>query len=1118
VIAFTCPQCKSRLSVKDEFAGRSSECPTCRQPVQVPATETATLPPATQSSELPALTRPPVETATLPPPAGTHSSERSSLQPPVVEAATLPPPIDTDPFRTLAGETVGPAPSAATQVPGYEVLGELGRGGMGVVYKARQINLKRIVALKMILGGSHAGAAALERFKTEAEAVARIQHPGIVAVYEIGEHDGLPFFSLEFCPGGSLASQLDGTPLPPMKAAALVEKLARAVEAAHEVGVVHRDLKPANVLLAGDGTPKVTDFGLAKKLDDEQGMTASGAVMGTPSYMAPEQATGKAKLVGQASDVYSLGAILYELLSGRAPFKGATAMDTMMQVATDEPVPPSRLQRRTPIDIETICLKCLEKNPKRRYASAIELADELHRYQAGEPIRARPISTWRRGLKWARRRPTMAALLAVSVAATLSIVIGGASFTIKLRAERDNVQKQLDVARRTLYASQLMRVGSVYQQDPEQGLALLQDTYICPVPWRDASWGLYYHLCCGDGARTFMLKGEFVLSVAFSPDGKTLALGSGNFDKPVPRDVKLWDVATGQERAAYTGHTASISSVAFSPDSKTLASGSADKTVRLWDVTTGRQRAVLNGHTHLVNSVAFSPDGMTLASGSSDEMVRLWDVATGQERAVLNAYYSVHAVTFSPDGKSLAAGTGATVMLWDVGTSQQRAMLVGQTDVVYSFQSVAFSPDGKTLASGSADKTVRLWDVATGQERAVLKGHSATVNSVAFSHDGKTIASGCAARLVQVGEVKLWDVGTGQERASLREPWVHSVAFSPDGKTLASGSGNPNEAVRGKSAPDGQLTLWAVDTGRERAALKHTDVVYSVAFSPDGKTLVSGSADKTVRLWDVGTAQARAVLKGHTSGVLSVAFSPDGKTVASGSRDTTVKLWDVATGRNLADLTVVRKHMSGVTSLAFSPDGKTLASGGADKTVILWIVGTGQARADLKGHKDAVMSVAFSPDGTVLASGSQIEGGAELKLWDVKTGQARADLKGQARGCRLAFSPDGKIIASGSGADKVQMWDVGTGQELASHDLSVSSLAFSPDGRSLAFGNIDFAVKLWDMGTGKDRTGLKGHTSVVSSVAFSPDGKTLASGSYDNTVKLWDISPFATDNNASPNK
>lgn len=343
-------------------------------------------------------------------------------------AATEPPDLladTTPPDRSaMAGHPTTPplpAGTGASPLPtGYEILGELGRGGMGVVYKARQVGLNRVCALKMVLAGEHSGEAERARFRTEAEAVARLQHPNIVQVFEVGSHHGHPFFSLEFCPGGSLDQRLKGTPLEPQQAAQLVQPLAAAVHAAHRANVVHRDLKPANVLLAADGTPKVTDFGLAKKLD-EAGQTQTGTILGTPSYMAPEQAAGS-KGVGPAADVYALGAILYECLTGRPPFRAATVMDTLAQVMADEPVPPRRLNSKVPRALEAVTLTCLAKDPCDRYASADELASDLGRWLNGEPTKAAPPGWGRRLVRWGDERPILAVGAVVVLCAPLLLL------------------------------------------------------------------------------------------------------------------------------------------------------------------------------------------------------------------------------------------------------------------------------------------------------------------------------------------------------------------------------------------------------------------------------------------------------------------------------------------------------------------------------------------------------------------------------------------------------------------------------------------------------------------------------------------------------------------------
>jgi serine/threonine protein kinase/formylglycine-generating enzyme required for sulfatase activity len=371
--------------------------------------------------------------------------EPTRLAPISPEATTLTPGGAPKAVTPLPPTSLPPLPAAdKVNVPGYEILGVLGRGGMGIVYKARQINLNRLVALKMVLAGGHAGPEELARFRAEAEAVACLQHPNIVQIYDVDEAEGRPYISLEYCSGGSLASRIDGTPWPAERSAALIETLARAVDAAHQAGIIHRDLKPANILLvpprrsgatgeislaelasspalAECGMPKITDFGVAKRLDGTDTKTVTGTVIGTPSYMAPEQTGGKGQTVGPATDIYSLGAILYELLTGRPPFKGATPIDTVMQVVADDPVPPRRLQPKVPRDLETICLKCLHKRPLKRYASAESLAEDLRRFQSGEPVLARPTPFWERAAMWVKRRPTSAALVGLSAFVALGI-------------------------------------------------------------------------------------------------------------------------------------------------------------------------------------------------------------------------------------------------------------------------------------------------------------------------------------------------------------------------------------------------------------------------------------------------------------------------------------------------------------------------------------------------------------------------------------------------------------------------------------------------------------------------------------------------------------------------
>jgi WD40 repeat protein/tetratricopeptide (TPR) repeat protein len=1066
------------------------------------------------------------------PPAPAHNEVRTI--PPQVEPAAEAASDAVPSAIQEPAERVGTSAEGAgwPSVPGYEILDEVARGGMGVVYRARQTGLNRVVALKMILAGGHAGDPERIRFRAEAEAVARLQHPNIVQVYEVGEHQGLPYFSLEFCPGGSLEQRLAGTPLAAREAAGLVAALARAVHAAHTAGVIHRDLKPANVLLGADSTPKVTDFGLAKRLDGAAGQTAAGAIVGTPSYMAPEQAGGRGNLVGPAADVYGLGAVLYECLTGRPPFRAVTPLDTVLQVLSQEPVPPSRFQPKLPCDLETICLKCLQKEPRKRYSTAHELSADLERFLDGQPVRARPVTGPERAWKWARRRLAVAALAAVLVLATFGLLGGALWYTAQaekhaqnekgfreiadekrgeadrqtraaVAARRDaDIQKGVAQQRAKDLREALTKTEKAEQQIREDAgrLAILggqaadgafesarpdeAKRFLNMIPAEFRGWEWHYRQRHFQGSYlTLYPDAGPVSSVAFSPDGLRLASGSLlNNDT-----VKLWDTRSGQH--VLTLHAGMVSSVAFSPDGQLLASASRGNPVLLWDTRSGQMVRALRGHTEEVMRVAFSPDGQQLASPSQDKSVKLWNTRTGQEVLTLRGHTDqVWSVAFSPDGQRLAsASIDNTVRLWDSRTGREVLTLRGQPVI----SSVAFSPDGLRLAAGTWDNTVKLWDTRRGQEVLTLRGHTGGgVTSVTFSPDGQRLASGGGDNTV-----KLWDARSGQELLTLRghTGGVSSVAFSPDGQRLASGG------------EDNTVKFWDARSDQEGLTLRgHTGTVWSVAFSRDGQRLATAGADGTVRLWDAGTGQVVLILHGDTDSVQSVALSADGLRLASDAANNTVKLWDARSGQ---ELLTFRGHNGPVLSVAFRPDGLRLASGSLDKTVKLWDTRSGQEVLTLRGHTEAVMSVAFSPDGHRLASSG---GDNTVKLWDARSGQEVGTVRRDTDPfTRVAFSPDSQWLAGGSGPGStgtVVLWDTRSGQELLTlrgHKGQVMSVAFSPDGRRLASGSVDNAVKLWDTHSGQEVLNLR-HTGWVRSVVFSPDGQRLASGAADGTVKLWD--------------
>jgi WD40 repeat protein/serine/threonine protein kinase len=1045
-----------------------------------------------------------------------------------------------------ATEQAGPRPRAGTDwgwpaVPGYEILSELGRGGMGVVYQARHLALNRLVALKMVLAGPHAGPRELGRFRAEAGVIARLQHPNIVQIYDVGEVAGRPYFVLEFVAGGSLAQHLDGTPQPPRPAARLVETLARAVHAAHATGVVHRDLKPANVLLQEDVSrrdateerkerqeentqleksgsswrslrlpsaslratllsPKITDFGVAKCAEGDGegpclgGLTVTGEILGTPNYMAPEQAAVPRQPVGPAADVYALGAILYECLTGRPPFKAATALDTILQVLHTEPVSVTSLQPSVPRDLETVCLKCLHKEPARRYASAAELADDLGRFRDGQPIRARPPSALYRWGKFARRNKALVAAVGGVLAALAVGAVAAGLFALGEAEQRRRADQARDAALRQAYYARLAAAGAALRDDdvsaaarhledterclrgwewhhlasrldesaavfppPDHGQMLLADgenglrllavgpddpRLLDPdsgegltPPWKGLVW-IHHVEHTARGVRVFGrdASGDLVWldetgkvrlrlepppkcsvrNVAVSPDHTRLVVDWGEVDwgrKEAPRRFALYDLASGEKRADFVGHTDAIYGLTFSPDGRQVGSSSEDQTARLWDAATGGPLQVLRGHKAKVYTVAYAPDGSRVVTAAADGTIRQWDVATGSQAA---PPYRGHR---------------------------------------HQAPSAAYSPDGRRIASGGEDGTLRLWDARDLEDVAVLHGHTQLVFHLAFSSDGRRLASAAMD-----GTARVWEVGPGSTPTVLRghDSYVYPVAYSPDGRWIASGGW------------DGTVRLWDAVTREPAAVLHHANRVRALAFGPDSTWLVSGCDDEErLTVWDLATARPRQVIPGPGKTLAALAVSPDGARIAAQDLDGTLRISDAATGQEVASTHLpgrnpeTRKETR--ATLAYSPDGRRLAVVADRSTIGLWDTQSQQLAARWAAHDGPINSLAFSRDGRRLVSAGDDR---LVRLWDAATGAPLGELKGHTDAALTAvFHPGGKRVASGGRDQAVLLWDPETGAEVArlhGHTNYVFSLDFSPDGTSLASGSGDFTVRLWD--------------------------------------------------------